>query len=171
MDIPVPVPDAAFADEIKQEIHQWTRPPGGLGAPATPALPAALAQARLRPSLDNPQVPVFTGDHGTAAAGIRAHRQEVTGQTVSNFLTGGGSIDVFAPQSGTQPTLVDAIGAHDYGAAPGPLGAKMAHGTCHELQQAAISEPRRDGALARGRGRAHGPAAPADAGGRRHPHG
>ncbi len=155
MDISIPVPDAALAEEIKQEINQKTKPPGSLGRLEALALQAALAQGSLRPSLDNPQMLVFAGDHGAAAAGISAYPQEVTWQMVSNFLTGGAAINVFARHSGMQLTVVDAGVAHDFGAATGLLGAKMGHGTRNYLEQPAMSAAQRDQALARGRRLAH----------------
>ncbi|MCB1956591.1 MAG: nicotinate-nucleotide--dimethylbenzimidazole phosphoribosyltransferase [Rhodocyclaceae bacterium] len=156
MQVSIDALDGAFAAVVKQKINQKTKPPGSLGRLESLALQAALVQNTLSPSIDNPQVVVFAGDHGAAVAGVSAYPQDVTWQMVMNFLTGGAAINVFARQSGLGLSVVDAGVAHEFGAAPGLIGAKVAHGTRNYLEAPAMSACERDTALARGRSLAHG---------------
>ncbi len=155
MQVSIDALDSTFAETVKQKINQKTKPPGSLGRLEDLALQAALVQHSLSPTLHNPQAVVFAGDHGAATAGVSAYPQDVTWQMVMNFLTGGAAINVFARQAGLGLSVVDAGVAHDFGAAPGLIGAKVAHGTGNYLERAAMSTAQCEEALARGRNLAH----------------
>ena len=159
MKFSIPALDEALASPVKQKIRQKTKPPGSLGMLETLALQAALVQQTDTPTLDRPQMLVFAGDHGAAAAGISAYPQEVTWQMVANFLAGGAAINVFARRFGLALTVVDAGVAHDFGAAPGLVGAKLAHGTANFIETPAMTGAQCDAAIAQGRAIAHGVAA------------
>ncbi|MCB1886516.1 MAG: nicotinate-nucleotide--dimethylbenzimidazole phosphoribosyltransferase [Rhodocyclaceae bacterium] len=155
MQLSIDALDSALAETVKQKIHQKTKPPGSLGRLEALALQVALVQNTEAPSLNNPQAVVFAGDHGAARAGVSAYPQDVTWQMVTNFLTGGAAINVFARQAGLGLTVVDAGVAHDFGATPGLLGAKVAHGTRDYLTEPAMTAAQRDTAIDRGRRLAH----------------
>jgi nicotinate-nucleotide--dimethylbenzimidazole phosphoribosyltransferase len=53
-------------------------------------------------------VVVAAGDHGYAARGVSAYPQEVTGQMLANFASGGAAINVLAREAGARLVVVDA---------------------------------------------------------------
>jgi nicotinate-nucleotide--dimethylbenzimidazole phosphoribosyltransferase len=55
--------------------------------------------------------------------------QEVTGQMVANFLSGGAVVNAFAAQTGAEVVVVDVGVAADLDQVPGLLPRKIAHGT------------------------------------------
>jgi len=135
---------------LQARIDGKTKPPGSLGALERLALQIGMIQRSLTPSLGQPQMLVFAGDHGAALAGISAYPREVTWQMVENFLASGAAINVFARHNGLQLQVVDAGVAHDFGARSGLIDAKIAGGTRNYLVQAAMSPEQRDQAMVRG---------------------
>ena len=135
---------------LQGKIDNKTKPLGALGQLETLARQIGQVQNSLTPSLDNPHLLVFAGDHGAARAGVSAYPQEVTWQMVENFLAGGAAINVFARQNGLRLQVIDAGVAHDFGRRDGLVDARIAPGTCNYLEQAAMSAEQRDAALARG---------------------
>ncbi len=144
-------PDQGLAAALQQRIDTKTKPLGALGRLEALAKQIGLVQQSLSPELRQPQMLVFAGDHGAAKAGVSAYPQDVTWQMVENFLAGGAAINVFARQMGLGLTVVDAGVAHDFGARPGLVDAKLGHGTANYLEAPAMDAATRDAALARGR--------------------
>ncbi len=135
----VSAPSRELAAALRQKIDRKTKPLGSLGQLETMALKIGLIQQSLTPQLSNPQFVVFAGDHGAAKAGVSAYPQEVTWQMVENFLTGGAGINVFARQNGIGLSIVDAGVAHDFGARPGLVNAKIGSGTRNYIEEAAMT--------------------------------
>lgn len=131
--------DRTLATRLQAKIDQKTKPMGALGQLEALALRIGLIQQSETPRLAAPQLLVFAGDHGAAKAGVSAFPQEVTWQMVENFLAGGAAINVFTRQNGMAIAVVDAGVAHDFGARPGLIDAKVAPGTANYLEQPAMS--------------------------------
>ena len=132
--------DAGLDAALRHKIDTKTKPPGSLGRLEALALQIGRVRASLTPTLANPHIVVFAGDHGAAKAGISAFPQEVTWQMVENFLAGGAAINVFARANGLGLTVVDAGVAHDFGARPNLINAKVdAGGTDSYLAGAAMT--------------------------------
>ena len=68
----------------------------------------SACQGRCPPHpIERPRVVVFVGDHGIAARGVSAYPSVVTGQMVTNFLTGGAAVNVLAGAAGAGVRVVD----------------------------------------------------------------
>ena len=72
---------------------QLTKPPGALGRLEDLAVWYAGWRGDAQPSLENPQIIVFAGNHGVTARGVSAFPAEVTVQMVANFQHGGAAIN------------------------------------------------------------------------------
>ncbi|MDD5250032.1 MAG: nicotinate-nucleotide--dimethylbenzimidazole phosphoribosyltransferase [Rhodocyclaceae bacterium] len=142
--------DRSLEAALRRKIDTKTKPLGALGRLEELALQIGLVRASLAPALARPHIVVFAGDHGAAKAGVSAYPQDVTWQMVENFLAGGAAINVFARANGIGLTVVDAGVAHDFGARPNLVDAKIAPGTANFIEGAAMTAAQRDAALARG---------------------
>lgn len=144
-------PDSALATSLQQRIDGKTKPLGALGRLEALARQIGLIQQTLAPELRQPHLLVFAADHGAARAGVSAYPQDVTWQMVENFLSGGAAINVFARQMGLDLSVVDAGVAHDFGARPGLIHAKLGPGTANYLEQPAMDAAQCNAAMAHGR--------------------
>lgn len=135
---------------LQRKIDQKTKPPGSLGRLEELALQIGRVRGSPTPTLNQPHIVVFAGDHGAAKEGISAYPQEVTWQMVENFLTGGAAINVFARANGIALTVVDAGVAHDFGKREGLVDAKIASGTASYLDGAAMTAEQCATAMQRG---------------------
>lgn len=163
----ISAPERAIEKSLRNKVDGKTKPLGALGQLETLAVRIGLIQQTLTPSLGQPHMLVFAGDHGAAKAGVSAFPQDVTWQMVENFLAGGAAINVFCRHNGIALSVIDAGVAHDFGGArvkPGTdhgflenrglspvlLDAKIAHGTANYLEQSAMSSAQCAEAMARG---------------------
>lgn len=95
-------PDMASIAGAKDRNNQLTKPPGALGRLEELAIWYAGWRNTDRPSIDNPQVIVFAGNHGICAQGVSAFPPEVTVQMVANFEHGGAAINQLAKANGAK---------------------------------------------------------------------
>ena len=145
--------DQQIAAALQAKIDQKTKPLGALGQLEKLAKTVGLIQQSLTPTLSNPQMLVFAGDHGAAKAGVSAYPQDVTWQMVENFLAGGAAINVFARQNGLALRVVDAGVAHDFGGPrEGLIDLKVAAGTANYIEQPAMSAEQCQQAIEQGAG-------------------
>ncbi|HSL08933.1 MAG TPA: nicotinate-nucleotide--dimethylbenzimidazole phosphoribosyltransferase [Pseudonocardiaceae bacterium] len=101
-------PDQQAHREAVARHEQLTKPAGSLGRLEELGVWAAACQGVCPPRpFAQPQVVVFTGDHGVAARGVSAYPSEVTRQMVSNFLDGGAAVNVLAALAGAAVRVVD----------------------------------------------------------------
>ncbi|MDR2112904.1 MAG: nicotinate-nucleotide--dimethylbenzimidazole phosphoribosyltransferase [Candidatus Accumulibacter sp.] len=137
-----------------------TKPRGSLGALERVAWRVGRIQRTLSPRFNRPTLLVFAADHGAAKAGLSAFPQDVTWQMVENYLAGGAGVNVFARQNGLTVKVVDAGVAHDFGARPNLIDAKIApSGTRSYLDEAAMTRAQCATAIETGAGLARGLAA------------
>src|SRR5471030_1797590 len=99
--------DAAVVEQAEARQQQLTKPAGSLGRLESVAVQLAGLQGQVKPSLDQLWIAIFAGDHGVVAEGVSAFPQEVTGQMLHNFVTGGAAISVLARQLGASLEVVD----------------------------------------------------------------
>jgi nicotinate-nucleotide--dimethylbenzimidazole phosphoribosyltransferase len=99
--------DAQACEQAAARQQQLTKPAGSLGRLESVAVQLAGLQGRVKPNLNQLWIAIFAGDHGVVAEGVSAFPQEVTGQMLHNFVSGGAAISVLARQLGAQLEVVD----------------------------------------------------------------
>lgn len=77
---------------IRERDAQLTKPPGSLGKLETLVEHLGRWQGTSRPTLEDPMVAIFAGNHGVTAQGVSAFPAAVTQQMVANFTAGGAAI-------------------------------------------------------------------------------
>lgn len=138
---PSPIPPLAheLTTALRARIDNKTKPPGSLGRLEEIALRLGLMQATLEPSLADPVVLIFAGDHGFAREGVSPFPPEVTPQMVQNFLAGGAGINVLARLSNLPVKVIDAGVASDLPDHPDLLKRKVRAGTRNALHEPALT--------------------------------
>jgi nicotinate-nucleotide--dimethylbenzimidazole phosphoribosyltransferase len=104
---PVQPINSAVREEALTRQQQLTKPAGSLGQLERVAVQLAGLQGRAKPRVDALWIALFAADHGVVAEGVSAYPQEVTGQMLHNFVTGGAAISVLAQQLSAQLDVVD----------------------------------------------------------------
>ena len=87
-----PVGDEAAVAAVRRRDARLTKPAGSLGELEKLVEFLARWQGKPAPTLDNPMVAIFAGNHGVTAQGVSAFPPEVTAQMVANFTAGGAAI-------------------------------------------------------------------------------
>ena len=99
--------DANAYEQALARQQQLTKPAGSLGQLEALAVQLAGLQGQVKPSVEQLWIAIFAGDHGVVAEGVSAFPQEVTGQMLHNFVSGGAAISVLARQLNAQLEVVD----------------------------------------------------------------
>ena len=136
--------------QIQHKIDHKTKPLGALGQLESVAAKICQIQHTLEPTLSNPYIIVFAGDHGIAKEGVSAYPQDVTFQMVLNFLNGGAAINVFAKQNGIGLIIVDAGVNHNFPSGTDLVDAKAGMGTQSFLSTQAMSSKELEWCLQKG---------------------
>ncbi|HEX4328431.1 MAG TPA: nicotinate-nucleotide--dimethylbenzimidazole phosphoribosyltransferase [Burkholderiales bacterium] len=139
-----------LAGRLKQKIDRKTKPLGALGMLETLALHLGMIQGTESPHIHAPHLLVFAGDHGVAAEGVSAYRQEVTWQMVMNYLAGGAAVNVFARPQGLAVDIVDAGVNHVFEPHPHLLDRKIGMGTKNFSKEPAMTVAQCEAALEAG---------------------
>ena len=145
-----PTSNPALAAQLAAAINDKTKPLGSLGTLERLAARLGLIQGTVAPTVEQPAILVFAGDHGIVAEGVSAYPQDVTWQMVENFLASGAAINVFARQNGIALHVVDAGVNHDFGPRAGLVDRKVARGTRNFAHEPAMTQDECAAALARG---------------------
>ncbi len=88
----VPEGNEEAVDAVRIHDAQLTKPPGSLGKLEELVEWLARWQGKYPPTLENPMVAIFAGNHGVTDQGVSAFPREVTAQMVANFTAGGAAI-------------------------------------------------------------------------------
>jgi len=88
----VPAGNEEAVDAVRMHDAQLTKPPGSLGRLEELVEWLARWQGKSTPTLDDPMVAIFAGNHGVTDQGVSAFPREVTAQMVANFTAGGAAI-------------------------------------------------------------------------------
>lgn len=148
---PCRVPDEQVRAEALARQQQLTKPAGSLGRLEQVAVELAALQGQLKPALDQVWISIFAGDHGVVAEGISAYPQEVTGQMLLNFVSGGAAISVLARQLDARLEVVDLGTVNLDLDLPGVRHLRIAPGTANFAQGAAMTTEQAERALQGGR--------------------
>lgn len=115
--------------DIRARIDAWAIPRGSLGRLAELAILYASIRAIPVGEIRDKVVFTMAGDHGVVAEGVSAFPQEVTGQMVRNFLSGGAAINVLARHAGARVVVVDCGVAGEFSDTQGLKARKIGRGT------------------------------------------
>jgi nicotinate-nucleotide--dimethylbenzimidazole phosphoribosyltransferase len=143
--------DTQAVEQAKARQQQLTKPAGSLGQLEAVAVQLAGLQGRVKPSLEQVWIAIFAGDHGVVAEGVSAFPQEVTGQMLLNFVSGGAAISVLARQLGASLEVVDLGTVTPSLHLPGVRHLNVGPGTANFVQGPAMTQAQGQLALQAGR--------------------
>ena len=131
-------PQAGCAEAAQLAFDAKTKPRGSLGRLEELARMVAAIRHDANPRTTESAVVVVAGDHGIAVEGVSAYPQEVTGQMLANFATGGAAICVLARAVGARLVVVDAGVNSDF-RDPAVLDRRLGAGTANASVGPAMS--------------------------------
>ena len=143
--------DTLALEQAAARQQQLTKPAGSLGRLEAVAVQLAGLQGQLKPSLDRLWIAIFAGDHGVVAEGVSAYPQEVTGQMLFNFVSGGAAISVLARQLEASLDVVDLGTVTPSLDLPGVRHLNLGPGTANFVQGPAMTLDQGEQALQAGR--------------------
>ena len=143
--------DTQAVEQAQARQQQLTKPAGSLGQLEALAVQLAGLQGRVKPSLEQVWIAIFAGDHGVVAEGVSAFPQEVTGQMLLNFVSGGAAISVLARQLGASLEVVDLGTVTPSLNLPGVRHLNVGPGTANFVQGPAMTQAQGQLALQAGR--------------------
>ena len=143
--------DAQAVEQAQARQQQLTKPAGSLGRLESVAVQLAGLQGQVKPSLDHLWIAIFAGDHGVVAEGVSAFPQEVTGQMLHNFVSGGAAISVLARQLGASLEVVDLGTVTPSLNLPGVRHVNIGPGTANFVEGAAMTPAQGERSLQAGR--------------------
>jgi nicotinate-nucleotide--dimethylbenzimidazole phosphoribosyltransferase len=103
----MPGPSEASRQAVWARQAELTKPPGSLGRLEEIAAFLAAWQAKPKPSLNQPTVIVFAGNHGVVGKGVSAYPGSVTSAMVANFIAGGAAINQICSANGLDLKVFD----------------------------------------------------------------
>ncbi|ROM74871.1 nicotinate-nucleotide--dimethylbenzimidazole phosphoribosyltransferase [Pseudomonas brassicacearum] len=143
--------DTQALEQAAARQQQLTKPAGSLGRLESVAVQLAGLQGQVKPSLDQVWIAIFAGDHGVVAEGVSAFPQEVTGQMLLNFVSGGAAISVLARQLGASLEVVDLGTVTPALDLPGVRHLRVGPGTANFVHGPAMTVAQGEQALQAGR--------------------
>ncbi|PIF52019.1 nicotinate-nucleotide-dimethylbenzimidazole phosphoribosyltransferase [Pseudomonas sp. 29] len=143
--------DLNVFEQATARQQQLTKPTGSLGRLESVAVQLAGLQGQVKPTLSQVWIAIFAGDHGVVAEGVSAFPQEVTGQMLLNFVSGGAAISVLAQQLGAQLEVVDLGTVNPALNLAGVRHLNIGPGTANFVRGAAMTQAQGELALQAGR--------------------
>lgn len=143
--------DTQVWEQATARQQQLTKPTGSLGRLESVAVQLAGLQGQVKPNLERLWIAIFAGDHGVVAEGVSAYPQEVTGQMLLNFVSGGAAISVLARQLGASLEVVDLGTVTPSLDLPGVRHLNVGPGTANFAQGPAMTVSQGERALHAGR--------------------
>jgi nicotinate-nucleotide--dimethylbenzimidazole phosphoribosyltransferase len=131
-------------------LDRKTKPRGSLGRLEELAAQIAAIRGSVAPEPLRAAIVVAAADHGVAAEGVSAYPQEVTGQMLANFASGGAAVSVIARRTGAELVVVD-VGVVTPSAVEGVRNARLGPGTANAAAGPAMTRAQALEAIRRGR--------------------
>ncbi len=135
--------NTSLKELLHHKINTKTKPLGALGMLENIAIQVGIILETASPSISNPTILIFAGDHGIAATGlVNPYPQTVTAQMVLNFINKGAAINVFTKQNNINLVVVDAGVNYDFRSSSFSdffIDAKQGLGTKNYLEKNAMS--------------------------------
>ncbi len=141
--------DDRAGEAARHELDLKTKPRGSLGRLEDLAIRIAAIRGTVDPEPLRAAIVVAAADHGVAAEGVSAYPQEVTGQMLATFASGGAAICVLARTTGAELVVVDA-GIVEPSSHLGIRDLRLGAGTANAAREAAMSREQAAEALRRG---------------------
>lgn len=143
-------------EQTRIALDALAKPPGSLGRLEELAIWLSAAQRRSPPTVAQPRVIVFAGDHGVARArGVSPYPPEVTAAMVRTFAAGRAAVAVLSRRAGASLEVVDVGVAVPVEVTPvdgvSVVSAKIAAGTADLSAGPAMTADQCAAALAVGR--------------------
>ena len=142
-------PELAAA-EARASLDAKSKPRGSLGRLEDLAVRVAEIRGTSAPGRLRAAVVLAAADHGVAARGVSAYPQEVTGQMLANFASGGAAICVLSRLAGAELHVFD-LGVVSPTAHRGVRDLRIAAGTRDLTEGPAMTPEQADACLAAGR--------------------
>jgi nicotinate-nucleotide--dimethylbenzimidazole phosphoribosyltransferase len=140
----------SVADAVRAALDAKTKPRGSLGRLEDLAVRVAAIRGTETPGPLRSAVVLAAADHGVAARGVSAYPQEVTGQMLANFASGGAAICVLARCAEAELRVFD-LGVASPVAHPAVRDLRVGSGTADITRGPAMSREQASQALASGR--------------------
>lgn len=102
----LPKTDDVALKNAQARQDSLTKPQGSLGRLEELAVFMAGWRGTARPVITRAQALIFAGNHGICAQGVNPYPQEVTAQMVTNFETGGASINQICRVNGADLSVI-----------------------------------------------------------------
>lgn len=131
----------ALEQALRSKLGRRGELAGSLGELEPLAVRLGLIQNSSRPRLRQPQLLVFSGDHGLAVD-VTAPGSRGTADVIADILAGRVPLPVFAHRQGLTLNVVDSGLATPLKVRPGVLSRKIAHGTrnCRVAQAMSVDQ-------------------------------
>ena len=126
--------------ELIHKINNKTKPIHSLGKLENIALKIGTIQNTLTPTIQNPMIIIFAGDHGIAKTNlVNVYPQEVTAQMVLNFINGGAAINIFCEENNIILKIVDTGVNFSFDPSLPIISKKINYGTKNYLETEAMT--------------------------------
>jgi nicotinate-nucleotide--dimethylbenzimidazole phosphoribosyltransferase len=142
-------PDAAAATAARAALDAKAKPRGSLGRLEELACRVAAIRGTAAPGPLAPAVVVCAADHGLAEEDVSAYSQEVTGQMLRTFASGGAAVCVLARAAGARLVVAD-LGVREPVEHPAILDRRVRAGTANATRGAAMTRSDAEQAVAAG---------------------
>jgi nicotinate-nucleotide--dimethylbenzimidazole phosphoribosyltransferase len=143
-------PEDPVVTAARAALDAKTKPRGSLGRLEDLAVRVAAIRGTAHPGRLRAAIVLAAADHGVAACGVSAYPQEVTGQMLANFASGGAAICVLARAAGADLHVFD-LGVRSPFPDPRIRDLRIAAGTANITEGPAMTWEQATASLAAGR--------------------
>ena len=134
--------DPEWEERARARLNQLTMPHWALGRLMDLSVQLAGMTRSMSPQVGRKTIVTMAADHGVVAEGVSLYPQEVTGQMVRNFVSGGAGINALASVCSARLVVVDMgvmADLSDLASSGRILDRKVAEGTANIAREAAMT--------------------------------